>query len=213
MSAAVGSSLAVPIAAPDVTSAAPDTTRRTRHIHRWCTTGPSLLLLALVALVAGWTLGAPVAASASGPVPSAGRDGGPALVLSNEHLGMTREQVEAMQPAATADPVPHAAPPPVEPTTQAAAPEAAPVSDLQARADSLLAAAEAASERAREAAARAEALGMAVEAAEAGLIPGVGDNRDGPASYESCVEATIRRGLSYRDSDRMCRAVFGGTTP
>jgi hypothetical protein len=40
------------------------------------------------------------------------------------------------------------------------------------------------------------------------LIPGVAGNQQGSASYESSIEASIRRSLSYTESNRLCRAVF-----
>jgi hypothetical protein len=143
-----------------------------------------VLLLALVA-----PAGADAAAGPSSP------DAGPPLVLTNEHIGMTAAQIEALQPAVE--------PPP-------ARTEPAPTSESQARAEALEAEAEAARARARQAALRAETAARAVEAAEAGLIPGLGPNRQGAARYETCIEALIRHGDSYAESDRVCRAVFGG---
>ena len=125
----------------------------------------------------------------------------PPLVLGNDHVGMTAESLGATDapPAPSPAPAPAATP----------APEG-PASD-QAHADALRAEADAAHERARVAAERAEAARMALEAAEAGQIPGIGSNTDGPASYATCIEASIRRGLAYAESDRLCRAVFEGS--
>jgi len=132
-------------------------------------------------------------ADASGPVDASPRDPGPVLVLTHESLGMTAEQIEASQAAIEAAP---------------ARTGAMPGGEVQARADALAIEAEAARQRAREAAERAEAAMWAVEAAEAGLVPGIGDDRTGAASYATCVEALIRHGDTYAKSSRTCRAIF-----
>jgi hypothetical protein len=170
-----------------------------------------------------------VPAGATEPADTKANESAPVLVLSHEHLGMTAEQIEASQAALTVESAP------VEPVVEseflaradavgADAREAdAPVveSEFLARADAvgadareadaLEAEAEMARQRARQAAERAEAATWAARAAEAGLIPGIGENHRGPASYETCVEALIRHGDSYGKSTRTCGAVFGAT--
>jgi len=174
-----------------------------RWLKAACAIGRSLLRPTVIVLA--WVALASASSSASSSAPGAG----PVLNLSNEHLGMTLEEIEASQ----AGPVIESArlsPPP-------SAPLSAPIdvespSELQERADSLLAVAEAAKQRALAASERAEAARLAVEAAEAGLIPGVAGNQQAAASDESCIEATIRRGVAYAESDRLCRAVFARVT-
>lgn len=162
--------------------------------------GRSLAGLAPILLV----LAAP--AGATGPGEASARESAPVLVLSHEHLGMTAEQIEASQPAPAVEPAP--ARPEIESEFLARA-DAVEADALEA--DALEAEAEMAQQRARQAAERAEAATWAAQAAEAGLIPGIGENSRGPASYETCVEALIRYGDSFGKSTRTCGAVFGAT--
>jgi hypothetical protein len=148
-----------------------------------------LVIAALCALLAWPALGwAATGTDTAAPVSST------PLVLTNAQVGMTRAEIEASQPRQPAVPAP---------SGRTESP-----SDLEARARSLEEIASAAHQRAREAADRAEALQRAVEAAEAGLIPGVGPSRDGPATLARCMEASIRRGESFANADRLCRVVF-----
>lgn len=162
---------------------------------------PQLQLLVAIAF-----FGVVAVAHASNPVAGSETDTAAPVVLSNQHVGMTSEQIEASIAPAAVEPARVVSPEPAEAAVAAGG-------DLQARADTLQAAAVDARERAREAARRAEVLKAAADAAEAGLIPGVGSNREGEASYASCVESSIRRGLSLAGSDRICRAIFGEPAP
>lgn len=148
-------------------------------------------------------------ATADLPTGTATADDAAPLVLSNQHVGMTSVEVEAAQPQTSA---PHA-----QSTSSTASTVNAPdpdagasdsPNDLEARARSLEAVADEAKRRADAAADRADRLLRAVEAVEAGRVPGVGPNKDGPATFDRCMEATIRAGDSLAAADRLCRAVY-----
>lgn len=144
----------------------------------------SAFVLGVAILIGGTTAAASDPAEAPSPVS-----------LSNQHVGMSAEQVDAAN----------------SPAEVAAAPVPAPAGDvtaLETKAQALAAIAAERKKQALELSRRAEDAQHALEAAEAGLIPGVGSNEQGPATYESCVEATIRRGESYADSDRLCRTIY-----
>lgn len=121
----------------------------------------------------------------------------PPLALTNQDVGLTAAEIEANQPPLNPTAPVTTAPTPATPSDQAA---------------QLRAAANEAQMRAQVAAREAKVATAAAEAAAAGQIPGVGTNQDGPPRYESCVEASIRRGLSLNGSDRLCRAVFPKST-
>jgi hypothetical protein len=157
-------------------------------------------LLALTVALIGWA----AAAGASSPAGSSAPAATPALSLSNEHVGMTADEVEASQSGTVVESTPA---------------EVGASNDLQAQVDVLMAAAEQANQRALEASAHAEAARLAVVAAErseaarlaaaavaAASVPAVAVSQQDAASYESCFEAAIRRGVTYAESNRMCRS-------
>jgi len=150
------------------------------------------VIVTLALVVSGWALPASAdpAAAASPPAPA------PTVSLSNADVGMSAEQIETAQAPAPA-PTPDVPPAPTEAT-----------SELASAADDLAAVAEDKKQLASALERRAQDANRALEAAEAGLIPGVGPNEEGPATYESCVEAMIRRGDSFASSDRLCRVVY-----
>ncbi len=121
------------------------------------------------------------------------------LTLTNQDVGLTAAEIEASQaPSNTA----------TEPALSPAAAATTPTS----QAAQLRTAADAAQLQAQAAAREAKVATAAAEAAAAGQIPGIGKNQDGPPRYETCVEASIRRGLSLNGSDRLCRAIFPKAT-
>lgn len=115
------------------------------------------------------------------------------VVLSNAHVGMSAAQISAGPPA-------NEAAPQAQPSAE--------VTALQTQADALAKIAAAKVATAEQLAAQAKAASRALAAVGAGLVPGVGSNEDGPASYERCMEAMIRRGDSLGSSDSLCRFVF-----
>ena len=148
---------------------------------------PAIRVFAWLALVGIW-IGAGLASA---------DPASPPLALTNQDVGLTAAEIEANQPPSKPDA-------PVTPASTPATP-----SDQAAQ---LRAAANEAQLRAQAAAREAKVATAAAEAAAAGQIPGVGSNQDGPPRYETCVEASIRRGLSLNGSDSLCRAVFPKST-
>lgn len=176
-------------------------TRSILSYHRTALRGPNFRLAAL-ALASALTLSVATLGLSTSAIANEPTEASPAVSLSNQHVGMSAEQVDAANApstsAAATAPAPASAP-----TTPTTDPNA-----LEAEAEALAAVAAARKHEALELKRRAEDAQRALEAAEAGLIPGVGSNEQGPATYESCVEATIRRGESYADSDRLCRTIY-----
>jgi hypothetical protein len=179
------------------------------HLRRMCLSHrvkTARALIPLIVLLFMWAAMSAASAGASNPVHSSAAEDAPVLTLSNEHLGMTAEEIEASQ---------------ASPVIETAAVEPQSPDELQAHADALAVAAEQAKQRAIEAAAHAETLRLAVVQAERAEVAGValatagagvvsaaaGDEPEG-TSYESCVEASVRRGVDYAESDRVCRAAF-----
>lgn len=152
----------------------------TSHAHTWA----PVVLVAFVLVI-----GAAAPAMGQDAAAAPGED---PIVLSNQHVGMSAAEIEAGANASEA------------PNTVAPAEK----TPLEVQADALAEIAAAKAADADRLAAMAEHASRALAAVEAGLIPGVGPNEDGPASYERCMEATIRRGESLRSSDALCRFVF-----
>ena len=132
----------------------------------------------------------------------AGPDDAP-LELSSKHIGMTGAEVSADHVAVQYS----------EATAQ--------VGQLSSAAD----AAEAHAASKAQSLADIEAQLAAAEAAEAGLAeapvdsewrtdpsecPPASDAVDGIASYEGCIEESIRGGNGYEESSRICRTLFPG---
>jgi hypothetical protein len=155
-------------------------------------------------MLMGWT----VLAGASSPISPSTSDGAAVLSLSNEHLGMTAAEVEAAQGGSAIESAPSEAEAPL---------------DLQAQVTALEALAEQATQRAHDAAEyaeaarvavvtaeRAEAARLASEAATAALVSIAATGQPVGTSYESCFEASVRRGVAFAESDRTCRASSAG---
>jgi len=134
----------------------------------------------------------------------------PPISLSNQHVGMSSEQIaQQSAPAPAAAAQPPAQPQQAQGPAQAPA-SASPEQDRLAAEAAQLEAVAAEKQRAAQALAqRAADTRRALAAAEAGLIPGIGPNQDGPATFESCIEATIRRGESFADSNGLCKIIYG----